>query len=211
MMRSGNRRDREGEDPMDDNRFDAFARSVGSIVPRRTIARALAGIGIGAVTRFPVWLVPEQAAAQCVNLGKSCKKNGKRRRCCGGAKCKGGRCKCTGGKEVCGAKCVDLMTDPRNCGRCGLICVSDKCRHGACTCDPFNNQCPTEIDGQCTCGAVVVAEGFEAARVDRNSACDLDRPCESDDTCPPGSVCLLGCSDPPDPQPKRCSKPCIPV
>ena len=231
---------------MDSSRFDSLARLIVGAAPRRTIGRALLGAALGAVG-LPTWLELGGAAAACVKLDKRCAKGD---RCCGGARCKHGTCRCRpglgncGGKCVdrqtstahcgacdnrcganeicddggcvcqlgttCGTACVDLETDPDHCGACGIACASGECVHGACTCDPFNNQCPSEVDGQCTCGAIV-AEEFQAACVDRNSACDLDKPCDSNDDCPLGSVCLRGCSDPPDPQPNRCSKPCIPV
>jgi hypothetical protein len=123
--------------------------------------------------------------------------------------CDGGECVCE--KAACGDVCVDLLNDDEHCGACNSPCpAGQRCLHGTCTCDPFNNTCPNNIDGQCTCGAVV-ADEFTAACVDRNSACDLDRPCDTHEDCPPDSVCLLGCADPPATNPRRCSKPCVAV
>lgn len=194
---------------MEHDRFDALTRSLGN-APRRTVLHAVIGATLGGALGLPSWLTPKEAAAKCVDLGKVCKKRGERLRCCGGAKCQGRRCRCTGRKVACGDRCVNPLTDPANCGQCGLTCASGKCVHGACTCDPFDNQCPTEVDGQCGCHPFV-ADPFEAACTDRNSACDLARPCDTNQDCPNGSVCLRGCSDPSDPQPNRCSKPCIPI
>lgn len=192
---------------MDDDRFDNLARSLGGGASRRTVARALMAAALGGAVAIPTWLRPPSAAA-CGTIGRRCEKGD---RCCGGALCRDGRCRCRGGEVVCGDRCVDRLTDRGNCGTCGNSCAGGRCFHGACTCDPFDNRCPTEIDGQCGCGAVATATGFLAACVDRNSACDLDKPCESTADCPPRSVCLRGCSDPPDPQPNRCSKPCVPA
>jgi hypothetical protein len=134
--------------------------------------------------------------------------------CRDGKVCHEGVCACPEGTELCGAKCVNTLTDPHHCGACDTPSPTGVCRHGTFTCDPFYNTCPQDNDGtgQCTCGAVVSAT-FVAACVDRNSACDLDSPCFSDDDGTARSVCLRGCSDPPTPpdpnhNPNRCSKPC---
>jgi hypothetical protein len=192
---------------MDDDRFDRLARSLRSGVSRRAIGRVTLGGALGSAAGFPAWFGPRDAAAKCSALGKKCRKGS---RCCGGGKCKGRTCVCKGDKEACGDRCANLLTDPANCGACGLSCADGQCVHGACLCDPFNNHCPNEVDGQCGCNAFV-ADEFQAACTDRNSACDLDKPCNSNADCAPRSVCLRGCSDPPDPQPNRCSKPCLPV
>jgi hypothetical protein len=66
---------------------------------------------------------------------------------------------------------------------------------------------------RCGCGAIHTDPGgpFKAACVDRNSACDLDKPCDGHADCPAGSVCLVGCKDLPDltgAEGRRCSTPC---
>lgn len=192
---------------MDDDRFDALTRAVGGGASRRAALRALIAATVGGTAALPAWLGPRSAAA-CAKIGARC---GRGDRCCGDARCRGGRCRCAGGEVACGSRCANLLTDRANCGTCGHACAGGRCLHGACTCDPFDNRCPTEVDGQCGCGAVATVTGFVAACVDRNSACDLDRPCDSSADCPPRSVCLRGCSGPPDPQPNRCSKPCVPA
>jgi hypothetical protein len=91
---------------------------------------------------------------------------------------------------------------------------SGECIHGACACDPFDNTCPqdaSEPGFQCGCGAVV---GGGAACVDHNDPCILEQPCDSHADCDPGSVCLVGFKDLPDPtghEGRRCSKPCVPA
>ncbi len=139
---------------------------------------------------------------------------GKCRDCRDGKVCDGGVCVCPDGMAECDGTCVNRLTDADHRGACNSVCPgANGCRHGTCTCDPFHNACAQDNDGtgQCTCVAVV-ATPCVAACVDRNSACDLDSPCFSDD-CPARSVCLRGCSDPPTPpdpyhNPNRCSKPC---
>jgi hypothetical protein len=213
---------------MDASRFDAFVRSLPTASRRAAIA-ALCG---GALAGLLDALGGKSAAARrkrrhkrhhhdkkrCKQPCAECErcKKGKCRPdsgapCGDGGVCDGGKCICPPEAEVCGSACVDLLTDAEHCGDCDTPCPSGQtCVHGTCTCDPFNNTCPNNIDGQCSCGAFV-AEEFTAACVDRNSACDLDRPCESNDDCPPRSVCLRGCADPPATNPNRCSKPCDPV
>jgi hypothetical protein len=182
---------------MDPVRFDRFVLALAISPSRRVIVKALGGGTLSAA----LGLLAGREAAACIRKGARCGTG--HGRCCGTLEC------CENNRGV--GRCRALLTDPRHCGACGLHCAAGAgCLHGACTCDPFNNQCPTEVDGQCTCGAVA-GPVFRAACVDRNSACDLDKPCESNADCPPRSVCLLGCADPPAPQPNRCSNPCIPV
>ncbi len=213
---------------MDANRFDAFVRSFTITAPRRSAIGALLGGGFALLlTRFG----HEDAASRSKRKRKAKHKKACKRACAPCEQCKRGKCRprphgaacdpgdgCVGSacpcpveSERCGNTCVDLLTDSAHCGACNTPCPSGQsCLHGTCTCDPFNNSCPTEVDGQCGCGAVV-ADVFTAACVDRNSACDLDLPCQTSDDCPPRSVCLRGCADPPDPNPNRCSTPCVAV
>ena len=128
--------------------------------------------------------------------------------CRGGAYC---------GDDGCGSTCscdAQSYCQEETCVPCDPPCpVGERCVHGTCTCHQHDNTCPNEADGQCSCISSVPdpPATFTAACVDRNSACDLDRPCTSNADCPVGSVCLLGCADPPAPDPNRCSRPCIPA
>jgi hypothetical protein len=154
----------------------------------------------------------------CVDEGFSCENEAD---CCGGLDCDtikgmlGDHC-CRGEDSPCaddGDCCGDqTFCDDGNCAPCPFPCAAgERCVQGTCTCNPFDNTCPDEVDGQCTCGAIVRLDPdeFVAACVDRNSACDLDAPCETNEECGPGRVCLLGCAD--DPPRNRCSNPCVPV
>jgi hypothetical protein len=148
-------------------------------------------------------------AADCpTNAGRVCQDG----QCVCVPDCNGGTTCDTG--DGCGGTCTcsdAAFCNEGVCVACNPSCpAGQRCVHGTCTCDPFNNTCPNDVDGQCTCGAFV-ATPFAAACVDRNSACDLDKPCDTNEDCPIGSVCLLGCADPPAPNPRRCSQPCIPV
>lgn len=207
---------------MDAHRFDDAIRAFSSTATRRKLLSGL--------TAIP-FLAPEAGAWERNHQGKKAKKRknkkkgkkscagkecgGKCADCRHGKVCRDGACVCPDDYVECDGKCVNLLTDADHCGACNTTCPGGNgCRHGTCTCDPFNNTCPQDNDGsgQCGCGAAV-ATSFEAACVDRTSACDLDKPCFSDDDCPARSVCLRGCSDPPTPpdpnhNPNRCSTPC---
>lgn len=189
---------------MDAPTFDRLVVALTSVASRRRIAKALFGGGLMSAATL---LASGHAVAKCVAEDNRCGTNFGD--CCSGLKC----CRVKPGVK----RCRDLLTNRRACGTCRNPCPKDQtCVHGTCSCDPSNNTCPNEVDGQCTCGASV-PEGdatFQAACVGRNSACNLDEPCDTNNDCAPRSVCLLGCQDPPDPTGhggRRCSKPCFPV
>jgi hypothetical protein len=213
---------------MDAQRFDDAIRALSSQVTRRTLLAGLAALPfIASEGKADAWEPKRRGKnTRKSKKGKKAKKAKNRKHCAGkecggkcgdcrhGKTCSQGVCICPEGTDLCGEKCVDLFTDPDHCGACDTSSPSGVCRHGSFICDPFNNTCPQDDDGTGQCGcAAAVASSFEAVCVDRNSACDLDKPCFSDDDCPARSVCIRGCSDPPTPpdpnhNPNRCSKPC---
>jgi hypothetical protein len=124
---------------MDGSQFDALVRSWGR-GPRRSVLQLIAGTSLGAALLGSLGI--EDASAKCAAPGKKCKKkNGKKKKCCGGAKCKGKKCKCTNGGVGCGKTCcipgqVCVVTDGvPGCSNgsipVGLIC--DAAQPGACT------------------------------------------------------------------------------
>jgi len=135
---------------MDPTRFDALARWwAGST--RRGMLRL--GVG-GGVAALLARLGINDASAKCVNPGKRCKKkNGKKKKCCGGAKCKGKKCACQTGGLACGANCCQpgqLCLTIDNVSSCinGILPVG-----GAC--DP---QVPLACStGQCGCNGNLCA------------------------------------------------------
>lgn len=120
---------------------------------RRGVLRLVAGTAVGAVLLGRLGI--DAAAAKCVAPGKKCKsKKGKKKKCCGGAKCQGKRCTCPGDAIACG----------KNCCKPGQVCQGDTCVNGALEagdfCDPDaplacetgNCQCISNGEiTQCTC------------------------------------------------------------
>jgi hypothetical protein len=88
---------------MDGRRFDALTMAIGP-ASRRAALRFAAGAGFAALlTQSRL----EETAARCRKPGKKCKsKGGKKRKCCGGAKCKGHTCRCPQGQIGAGEQCV---------------------------------------------------------------------------------------------------------
>jgi hypothetical protein len=125
---------------MDGARFDAWVRSW-AMPSRRGLLRLVAASALaGLLSRRDV----ENAAAKCVKPGKKCKKkNGQKKKCCGGAKCKGKKCTCTIGGVGCGKAC---------CVPGQLCVVTDGvpgCSNGAI---PVGNLCDAAQPGACTSG-----------------------------------------------------------
>lgn len=115
----------------------------------------------GALGRlFGAGAVAVAAAVPATALGDSPTKRRRRRdlkkcpssRRCGNkccpkfAKCKDGKCKCTGGLELCGKECVDLPSDHDHCGDCCTKCgEGQSCNGGKCFCDnPTTTWCGEE-------------------------------------------------------------------
>jgi hypothetical protein len=115
---------------MDGHRFDLMSRWLVNGSSRRSALRALVG---GAFAAGLSGLGLDDAAAKCVNPGKKCKSKHGKKKCCGGAKCQGSKCKCPAGLIPCGGRCVDAENDLENCGACGNACGgAEICRFGSC-------------------------------------------------------------------------------
>jgi hypothetical protein len=139
---------------MDGPRVDTIVQTWGCETRRSLMLRLFAGTAVGAAVLGRLGL--EDAAAGCVAPGKKCKgKNGKKKKCCGGAKCQGKKCRCPGSNVViCGKNCCK---PGQNCldGTCvngdlapGAICDPDRpyaCKTGNCQCITLGNMT------QCTC------------------------------------------------------------
>jgi hypothetical protein len=160
---------------MESSRFDDVVRSWGCGT-RRSMLRLVAGTAAGALVLGQLGI--DDAAAKCVAPGKKCKsKNGKKKKCCGGAKCQGKRCKCPGEAIACG----------KNCCKPGQICQGDTCVNGSLEpgdlCDPDAPfACET---GNCQC----ISDGIITQCTCRQEACfGFGVPCENTSEC-----CTGGC------------------
>ena len=159
---------------MDDLRFDALVRVLGSGAPRR---RVLAGL----LASLPLALAGHDAAAKGKGKGKK-KKNGKKL-------CKGGAIRC--GKS---SQCIDLKNDSSNCGNCGNICGGGRaCHTGSCvSCGP--DSCSIGLGEECGGGFPCSQQTGTAGTT---ICADLDRTrcgCTSDQGCVgltgSGSICV---------------------
>jgi hypothetical protein len=116
---------------MDGQRFDSVTRSLVDAPTRRSLLRGLlAGLGAAALTGLG--LAP--VSAQCTPLGQRCTRvSGK---CCGGAECRGSRCRCRNGDKPCRKRCIraDRCCTSRDCG-------GGTCRKGNCFCRPDQKRC----------------------------------------------------------------------
>ena len=128
---------------MDPVRFDGFARAWGT-ASRRGALRLAAGAGLLGILAGGA---AEDAAAKCVKPGKQCKKkNGKKKNCCGGAKCKGKKCVCPAGTFGCGKHCC-LAGQKCSVQNNVKVCVNGNLPVGA-ACDPdATNGCASGVCG----------------------------------------------------------------
>jgi hypothetical protein len=149
--------------------FDSFARSFVTDVSRRSVVRAFVG---GASIAAQIRLRPAGSAeAACTKVGAKCEKGDK---CCGGAKCKGQRCRCLGDRVACGNTCCQPgqvcqeQAGGKACAN-GDIAVNDACDPAA----PL--ACETGVCGcfgdQCTCREAACG-GPGAGCLQRKDCCD---------------------------------------
>lgn len=151
---------------MDSSRFDVLTRSLAANLTRRGLVAWLAPI----LAMLLPWLesTPTAAKGTCRKPGKRCGgKDGPR--CCGQAKCRGGRCQCRGRRKLCRGKCIPKA----NC------CQDADCGGGA-TCQNGTCNCPA---GQKPCNGTCVPDG----------ECCQNGDCGSCETCQ-GGTCVPGCA-----------------
>lgn len=113
---------------MDNMSFDALARSLTALQPRRSFLNAVAGVAVSSAVG--AWRGPDGIEAR--------KKHKRKHK------------KCKAPNTTCGGTCTALPSDPQNCGRCGQACATgESCANGHCS---AGTQCSTGLtrcDGAC--------------------------------------------------------------
>jgi hypothetical protein len=182
---------------MDDQRFDALAKTL-SRTSRRRALRLFAGGALGAaLTRVGL----SSAGAQDGTVTASGSGGGTGDRCNDSHDCKRGlRC--------CGSRCRSISTDENNCGSCGTKCgAGETCVNGGC----FRN-CRSARQGVCNtnacgslCGCNTTLSGAGVCESLRGSCTDA-RACNSNSDCRSGQLCVNDscCAG----KPKVCARPC---
>lgn len=223
---------------MDDARFDAWARSLGRLGPRRGALKALAALAAGTfATRLSVRPV---AAIEC-SITKPCPEPP-----CQFVTCKDGICVFKKNPDCCteDADCDDgdpCTRDTCEFNRCqhtqrseGSPCASHKsCRNGHCRCarvqepcrgDKFNNDCcpgqffdplclPSPLGDNRCCRAVLDACAFNSdccSGACRNGSCCNTEPsrCNFDEECCGSGVCRNNVCCFPEPKSTTCQGRC---
>jgi len=190
------------ETAVEDTRFDAIAKALGSVTTRRLTLGALLG---GALARLGLTDAEAAKSGKCKTKCGECEKckKGKRRKKNGKKVYKKGKCQpktngtvCTGG-SCCGGVCRDLQSDEANCGTCGTVCTANQvCQAGSCF---PRSTCPAAGTGFCTFTPCGTPECFCAQSTEGNSVCvtiagaacpPTGGSCTTDASCPPGEVCV---------------------
>lgn len=161
---------------MESSRFDELAQQWGCST-RRSVFRLMAGTAAGAVVLGQLGI--DDASAACVAPGKKCKgKNGKKEKCCGGAKCQGGKCRCKTGGPSCGKACcapgqVCQLGNPKTCVGpldVGEVCDPDvplACKSGNCGCTFV-----LDVGTVCTCREKVCFATNKETCANTSECCD---------------------------------------
>ena len=172
---------------MGGKRVDGLVRLLAENGSRRSALRHVLGGLIGGVAGH---LGGEGALARCRAVGRGCERG---ERCCGGARCRRGKCRCTGDTKRCGRACIPMTnccTD-LDCSQ-DLHCTGGTCQ--VCPADPCLE--PTNCGGTpgqpCTCrkgitgGTVCGGFGIVGAN------CSTDADC--DQFYPGNGRCIVTCS-----------------
>lgn len=201
---------------MDAARFDALARSLQRLAPRRV---ALAALGGGLSALLAITSIPDaEAGKKKGKKKKKCKKkcnecqtcNKKKGKCqakpngtacsIGGATCQSGACVCEAGFFPCNGECIEenLCCVDADCG--GEIL---SCDDGICTC-PDPSDFPCSISECCDPASEVCAvDPVNTTAACQGGGCPATDWCSDDDffVCQPGCNCVTSvegqnaCSD----------------
>jgi hypothetical protein len=196
---------------MDDARFDALAKTFGSVHSRRSLARLLGGLSLGGLLSS----VGREEAAAALLLGGA--------RCTSKAQCKSGRClnpdTCDCTKKSCRCTCACSTTNPqirckqptdtckkavcRVTGRCATTpkcadtnpCTQDLCTNGTCShpTDPLKEGASCGGDKTCQDGDCACAPG--RADCDGDGSCEVDLTTDRANCGECGKVCELDNAD----------------
>lgn len=195
---------------MENTRFDAMAKTLGSLTTRRLTLGALLGGALGrlgladANARKSGKCKPRCAECEKCDKGSCRRKNGKKR--CHKGKCKpkpaGTPCTTFAGGACQNGTCLNLQADEANCGSLGTACEPTQvCQAGSCfpksTCPAtLTVFCPTAFGTSCgsSCWCNQSSEGNIVCVNLAGSFCappgGTATPCTTSATCPPGSACV---------------------
>ena len=167
---------------MDATRFDHIARHINRRSTRRQGVIGTIGALILASTAGHV----EAGSPETQGCKTHDKKCSKKKKCCSGMKCKGGRCACkTAYPDVCNGYCVDVQTDDRACGNCGTMCVVGyTCEAATCTaiCSPPDEYCYISANnGYCA-----------NLQTDEDNCGSCENTCPGSEVCTDGLCCPVG-------------------
>lgn len=163
---------------MDHGRFDAFARSLAT-------RRVALGGGLAFLLGFAT--DEQEAAAKCRSIGAKCGD----KRCCAGARCKRGRCRCKPNSPEWAGKCcrhrfalanglgLQPLPDTEFCCSAKRVCSQDG--------NPAHDDCcqkgETCIDGKCCC------DGCRGTVICGGVCCGSASCCNGE-CCPNGQICV---------------------
>lgn len=182
---------------MDQDRFDALARSFAGVRTRRGFLRAtIVAVAMGAGGKT--------ATAQAACPPGQVRGSGNRCLCRTTGRPPGpSGCPCPAGRTAVNGACVDLSSDPANCGAPGAVCAAAAetcqgaaiCRGGSCIFlpAPAGTVCRPI---QALCDLAEVCDGVSTAcpadaKVEDTTPCGDGNPCTRDATCQ-GGICTGG-------------------
>jgi hypothetical protein len=192
--------------------FDDLARRVLESGSRRGLLRSLSVALLATLGhQVPATTAAPKRRSACRKAGKPCSPN---RRCCAGASCRGGRCRCLPGKKPCAGACIPRGrrcpgpgggTEPGGCLPGQPCCASGwrSCGHfcappgGCCTDAECPGECrfcqfgacmPVHRGTPCGAGSGMACNSQGACA----KLCDLEHPCPE---LPPPTTAAESCRE----------------